>query len=150
MALQAVTLAENIAALDVPGLTLFDLAHVPQAIDKRLCPQAYPVPEKFLTLEEAKQITLGERALWQYTYLVTYRYIQTPVGAERGVSKILPGKASGYARFIQAITQAAPLLGAARVVPANTPEWGVLQDPSGEQYEAADLALRVIEFSSDY
>lgn len=150
MALSAVTLSENIAALAVDGLTLFDLAHVPQNLDTRKCPQAYPVPEKFLALEDSKQLTFGERGLWQHTYLITYRYVQAPVGAERGLNKILPGKAGGYARFIQAVTQAARLLGAAHVKPANTPEWGVLQDPSGAQFEAADLALRVVEFSSDY
>jgi hypothetical protein len=149
MALSAVTLAENIAALTVDGLTLFDLAHVPQAIDTRKCPQAYPVPDKFMVLEDAIQVTFGERALWQYTYLVTFRYVQGPAGAERGIGKILPGKAGGYARFITALARNAPLLGAAYVKAAGTPEWGVLQDPSGQQFEAADLAVRVIEFSSD-
>ena len=113
------------------------------------CPLAYPVPENFLVLEDATQLTFGERALWQYTYLVTFRFVQAPVGAERKLSKILPGKANGYARFIQAIARNAPLLGAAQVRAANTPAWGVLQDPSGAQFEAADLALRVVEFSSD-
>ncbi len=149
MALSPVALSESIAALDVRGLTLFTLAQVPQALDERKCPQVYPVPENFLILEDSQQITFGERGLWQHTYLVTYRYVQAPVGQERGLSKILPGKAAGYARFIQAITRNAQLLGAAQVKPANTPEWGVLQDPSGQQFEAADLALRVIEFSAD-
>jgi hypothetical protein len=149
MALNAVTLAENVAAMDVDGLTLYDLGSVPQTLDTRKCPLAYPVPEKFLVLEDATQLTFGERALWQYTYLVTFRYVEAPAGKERGLSKILPGKAGGYARFIQAITRNAPLLGAAYVRPVNTPEWGTLQDPSGQQFEAADLALRVVEYSAD-
>jgi len=150
MALSAVTLATNIAAMVVPGLKLFDLAHTPQALDPRECPQAYPVPEKFMALEDSTQITFGQRGLWQHTYLITYRYVQAAVGKERSIAKVIPGQVGGYAKFIQAITQAARLLGAAYVKPANTPDWGVLQDPSGRQYEAADLALRVVEYSSDY
>lgn len=149
MALSAVTLAETIAGLQVDGVTILDLDEIPQAIDARKCPQVYPAPEKFMILEDANQITLGPNALWQYTYLVTYRYVQAPVGMERGVSKIIPGLVDGYTRFIRAIARNAQLLGAAHVKPVNTPEWGVLEDPSKQQFQAADLALRVVEFSHD-
>jgi hypothetical protein len=107
------------------------------------------VPERFLSLEDARQITFGERGLWQYTYTLTYRYIQAPVGKDRGVSKLILGKVSGYQNFIKAVARAARTLGASYVAPASTPEWGVLSDPSGQQFEAADILLRVVEFSAD-
>lgn len=149
MALSAVTLAAAIAALDVTGLTIRDLSEIPQAITARECPQVYPAPEKFLALEEAQQLTFGPSALWQFTYALTYRYVHGPVGNERTLSKTFPGHVAGYIGFIQAIARNAQLLGLnAHVAPVGTPEWGVLGDPSGQQFQAADLVIRVVEYSA--
>ncbi len=148
MALSADTLAERIALLEVDGVTIKDLDALPQAINSRDCPMAYPAPDKFLVLEEAEQQTLGPNALWKYTYLVTYRFVQGPAGRERTLAKTALGRVVNYTTFIEAICRNAQLLGAAHVAPASTPEWGVLGDPSEQQFEAADLAIRVVEYSA--
>lgn len=147
MSLSADSMAEAIAALEVDGMTIRDLDETPTAIVARDCPMAYPSPEKFLTLEEAKQLTFGPNALWQYTYLMTYRFVQGPVGQDRNISKTALGRVVNYTAFIQAVAANALLLNAAHISPANTPEWGVLGDPSEQQFNAADLTLRVVEFS---
>ena len=149
MSLSATGLAALVAGLEVDGVTIRDLDEVPQSINGRDCPMVYPAPEKFLALEDATQLTFGPNALWQYTYLVTYRFVQAPVGSERAMAKIISATVNGYINFIQALTANAQLLGAAHVKPANTPEWGVLGDPSGEQFQAADIALRVVEYSGN-
>jgi hypothetical protein len=147
MALSADSIAEAIAGLDVDGVTIRDLDALPQAINPTDCPMAYPAPEKFLVLEDAVQLTFGPNALWQYTYLVTYRFVQGPAGKERKIAKTALGRVVNYTAFVHAITANAQLIGAAHVKPASTPEWGLLGDPSGQQFDAADLALRVVEYS---
>jgi len=142
-------LADRVAALDVDGVTIWDLDHVPQAIDPRACPQVYPVPEKFLKLDDSLQISFGPNGLWMHTYTATFRCVQSPVGKERRLSKILPSQVNAYVAFIKAVTHNAQLLGAAHVKPANTPEWGVLEDASKAQFNAADLALTIVEYSAD-
>lgn len=149
MTISASTLADRIAALDIDGVTLFDLAHIPQAIDPRRCPQVYPVPETFLKLDDSVQISFGPSGLWMHTYTATFRLVQAPVGQERGVKKIIPAQANAYAAFVKAVTRNAQLLGAAHVRPANTPDWGVLEDSSKQQFHAADLALMIVEYSAD-
>src|SRR3990167_773588 len=149
MAINAVRLAGAIADLVVTGLTIRDLDNVPQAITARDCPMIYPVPEKFLFLEEAQQLTFGPTALWAYTYAINYRYVFGPVGNERNQSKTLPSAVTGYVNFIKVVSRNAQLLKNLHVKPGDTPEWGVLTDSSGQQFQAADLLLRVVEYSAD-
>ena len=149
MAINAVRLAGAIADLVVADLTIRDLDNVPQAITARDCPMIYPVPEKFLFLEDAQQLTFGPTALWQYTYALTYRYVFGPVGNERNQSKTLPSAVTGYVNFIKVVSRNAQLLNNLHVKPGDTPEWGVLSDSSGQQFQAADLLLRVVEYSAD-
>jgi hypothetical protein len=152
MSLSAVEVADAISELVVDGIkTIRDLDGVPQNIESRDCPMVYPVTDSFMALEDATQITLGPNALWQYTYLLTYRYVHGPVGAERGLSKTFPGHVAGYVAFIQAITRDAQLLGAsAHIKPGATSQWGLLGGPSDQdpKFHAADLTLRVVEYSA--
>lgn len=149
MTISANALAEAISDLVVTGVTIFDLDHIPQAIDPRRCPQVYPVPETFLKLDDSVQISFGPAALWMYTYTATFRFVQAPVGKERKVAKLLPSQVNGYVAFIKAVTRNAQILGAAHVRPSNTPQWGVLEDSSKAQFNAADLALQIVEYSAD-
>lgn len=149
MAISAEELATNIAALTVPGLSIRKLNDIPEALSGRDCPIAYPVAEKFMHLESSRQVTFGERALWEYIYTLTYRYIHSPAGADRSVSKIMPGKANGVSAFIVAVARSARALGVNYVKPANIPEMGVLEDAVLGKFQAADILLRVTEFSAD-
>lgn len=150
MTISAVDLAAIVANLDVDGVTVYDLDQVPQAIDQRSCPCAYPIPDKFLILEDAEQITLGPDGTWKYVYLVTYRFVQGPAGKERKAAKKLPDKTDNYIALIKAICRNAQLLGGnTHVKPASTPEWGILKDSSNADYEAADLQIRITEYSGN-
>ena len=149
MTISANAIASRIASLTIHGLNIRDLDKIPEALEARDCPVIYPVSEKFMVLEGARQVSLGERALWEYTYTLTYRYVSAPAGSERGVSKIIANKTTGYIGFITTIARSARSLGANYIRPANTPEMGILKDPSGVEFQAADIILRVIEFSAD-
>ena len=150
MGLEAAAVAAAIAALSVSGVkTIRDLDEVKTALAGRDCPLVYPEPEEFMTIEDAKQITLGPGALWMYTYTLKYRFLQAPVGKERDLSQTLPSKVDNYLNFIHAVAANATALGAKYVAPAGTPNWGVWEDPSGQQFQAADILLRVVSFSAD-
>lgn len=150
MALSAEAVAEAIADLSVDGITIRDLDKTPQAITDRDCPMVYPAPDKFLVLESAQQLTLGPNALWQYTYLLKYRYVRGPVGQERGLAKTTLGRVVDYQNFITAVCANAQLIGPnMHIAPASTPDWGVLGDPSEQQFQAADLEFRVTDYTGN-
>ena len=150
MGLEAAAVAAAIAALSVSGVkTIRDLDEVKTALAGRDCPLVYPAPDDFLTLENSRQLTLGPAALWEYTYTLKYRFVQAPVGSERTLAQTLPSKIDNYLNFIHAISANATALGAKHVSPAGTPEWGVLEDAAGQQFQAADILLRVVSFSAD-
>ena len=120
MALEASAVATAIAALTVSGVnTIRDLDGVGVAYSDRDCPLVCPAVDKYLTLEDATQLTFGPDGLWQYTYTLAYRFIQAPVGSDRSLRHTMPNTVSGYAAFIKAVAQARHQLGVASVAAMN-------------------------------
>jgi hypothetical protein len=144
---QLVTIVNAIAELQVDGLNMRDLKHIPEsAIDS--CPVFFPAPDGFVSNVTFTPQSFGsdsQRKL-DLAYSLKYRFLYAPLGAGAFLQN--------YAGMI---TMLAEILEA--IMGNSTPEGSVdmnletlavnaMVDPAGQnQYHGAEITLRVLEFA---
>jgi hypothetical protein len=145
-ALRLADVAAAVAALDIDGVTVFDLDDMPQAVDPRTCPLLAPSASDpaFLTDWETRRLTLQGNV--QNSYTLNYTLFQAKVGTDRGLFAQYPAMVATAQTVVDAFNGLSKVDGCKFIQLAGMPQFGPVFDASGQQFHGATLSLRVTEF----
>lgn len=135
-----------IAALTVPGITLYGLDEMPPAVNERMCPLFGPSSNdpSFLTDWDAQLITLQGNK--RNNYNLHFKLYQAPVGADRGLFKQYPVMVENARKLAEAIQAVTRVAGCKHVRLYEMPQFGPVTDASGQQFHGAAFTIQVVEF----
>lgn len=138
--------AAAIAALTVPGITIWGLDEMKPALSDRDCPVLGPSANNpaFLTDWEARRLT--PQGNQRNSYTLNYTLFQAPVGADRGLFKQYPDMVENARRIVEALQAVPRVNGCKSITLAGMPAFGAVSDASGQVFHGATFALRVVEF----
>ena len=145
MALQITTVCKHIAEMEVDGVKIAGLGNIPANIHE---PYIIPLPNLvtgFTCIRET--FGTGSTAKYTVTYNLNYRLCYIPVSETRATNlDHFDDMVSAYGRFIdQAIINDA-LTGAVDVIPQDTVNFGIVEDPAGNPFWGCDIAIGIVEY----
>ncbi len=148
MALNISTIATNIAALEVSGVTIKDITGIKDKFTKRDCPVVYPNPDGFVSDFNVVRDSFGDpsQAKKTVTYTLTYRFLQAPLGSGRINFAVYSDFITKAYAFIDAIIANDDISGAVDLEISDALNFGPVADPSGNTFHGCDIALNVKEF----
>jgi hypothetical protein len=144
--LHVADVAAAIAALDIDGVTIYDLDQMPQAVDERACPVLGPSSHEpaYLTDWTARRITT--QGNYEMSYVLNYKLFQAKIGKDRGLFAQYPVMVDNAAAVLNAFLALTAVNGCKRLEITSLPQFGNIVDASGQQFHGATLSLRVTEF----
>ena len=144
--LHVADVAAAIAALDIDGVTIYDLDQMPQAVDERACPVLGPSSHEpsFLTDWTAKRLTT--QGNYQMEYVLNYKLFQAKIGKDRGLFAQYPAMVNYAAAVVNAFLAITHVEGCKHLAVASLPQFGNIVDASGQQFHGCQIAIRVTEF----
>lgn len=146
MALQAVTVATNIAGLTVTGVTLKALNAIPEGVDPRDCPVIYPKPDGFMSALEVEVNSFGSSAAKKtVTYTLAYMYLHSAIGEGRGLFDVYEDMVSKVTAFIDAVLANDAITGCVDITQSGITAFGPVADPAGGIFHGAQLSFVVTE-----
>jgi hypothetical protein len=147
MALAALTVATSIAGLSVSGVYLKDVDAIPERVEVRDCPIIYPKPDGFLSDLEVEINSFGSaQAKKTVRYNLNYVFLQSPVGAGRGLFDVYESCVTNALAFVDALLANDALSGSVDIQPAGITSFGPVADPSGNMFHGCVFSLAVMEF----
>jgi hypothetical protein len=145
-ALHLVNVAAAIAALDIDGVTIYDLDQMPQAVDERACPVLGPSSHEPAYLTDWQTARISLQGNHTHTYTLNYKLFQAKIGKDRGLFAQYPVMAANAAAVADAFNALVRVDGCKRIELAGMPAFGNITDASGQQFHGATISLRVTEF----
>ena len=144
--LHVANVAAAIAALDIDGVTIYDLDQMPQAVDERACPVLGPSSHEpaYLTDWTAKRLTT--QGNYEMSYVLNYKLYQAKIGKDRGLFAQYPAMVDNAAAVINAFLALTRVEGCKQLAVASLPQFGNIVDASGQQFHGCQIAIRVTEF----
>jgi hypothetical protein len=144
--LHVAVVAAAVAALDIPGLTILDLAHMPPALTNRPLPLLGPSSHEpsFLTEWESRRLTTGGN--YHNTYTLNWTLYQAAVSVDRTVFTLYPAMVDSAEKVVNAFLALTRVDGCKHIALAGMPAFGPVHDASGLIYHGAVISLRVTEF----
>lgn len=147
MALQAVTVATNIAALSVSGVTLKALSAIPENVAPRDCPIIYPRPDGFMSDLEVEVDSFGSSAGKKTVrYTLTYMYLHSAIGEGRGLFDVYEDMVTKATAFVDAVISNDAIAGCVDITPTGITNFGPVADPAGGMFHGAQMPFVVTEF----
>jgi hypothetical protein len=146
MALQIITLCDSISKLSVDGVTIMDIDAIPTADLRK--PVLFPEPVGFVSNFSMVRNSQGggSVALMTVEYDLNYTFCYSPVGSLRtGLGTYGPMVDKAF-EILDAIIAIDEITGAVDLTPGEIPIFGVVADPSGNQYNGCKLTVHVMEF----
>ena len=147
MTFHTVTVCESIAALDVNGVTIKDLAHVPPDAT-RLTPVLFPEPLKPLGNLVTTRMSFGggSSALADAEYDLNYLFLYCPIGSGRTGLDYLADRMKKINAIWDAILSVDILEGAVDITLSGDVVWSDIADPAGNTYQGCSLTVHIKEF----
>ena len=137
--------AAAIAALDIDGVTVYDLSAMPQAVDERALPALGPsVDRAFLSDWTGRRITTQGNV--EMTYTLNYTLYQAKIGKGRGLFEQYPVMVATAQAIADRFNSLSRVDGCKRLELAAYPAFGKVMDASGQEFHGAIISLRVTEF----
>lgn len=147
MALAVRTIAENIAALSVSGVTIHDLDDLKGEYLERDLPVLIPNPEGYVANVLVERDSYGSSEAKQHiTYDLTYRYLHARVGSGRGLFDQYPQMVTNTGLILDRLIASDALSNQIDFRVVNVSAFGPVQDPSGNLYHGCDIIVNVMEF----
>lgn len=148
MTFNVVTVANSIAALTFPGVTVQDLDETRDAVDPRRCPVLRPYPQAGFELTALDDMSFGSTsAKKDIVYTLTYALFFAPLGSDRGLHIILPEMWAAASTVLGVFRDNDTLTGAVDVRPTSARQAGVILDPADNPYHGVLITLTVLEHS---
>lgn len=148
MTLAVSTVADSISKLSVTGVTIKDLNEIPTEVLKRDCPTVYPKPDGFLSNFEPESVSMssGTSVQLNVTYTLTYRFLHSPLGSDRGLFGVYQDMVNKTTAFLDKIIISDTITGLVDLQIADVSEFGPVSDPAGNMFHGCDISLDVLEF----
>jgi hypothetical protein len=145
MALDAGAIADGIAALVVPGVTIKSLADMPLDLARAGLPVLMPDPDNWGGEVSAEMETFGfaSGSMWHVTRVLGYLYAHAPVGANRSPFEFFAAMSDNRDAIIEAILELD--IAGVDVVGLSAGKFSVLQSPAGTGYHGFLLGVVVRE-----
>ena len=144
MELAIVTVCESIAALDVEGVTIKDIDHIPPDCT-RLTPILFPEPVNFVTNLVSERNTFGATGFKTVNYDLTYTFLFASIGAGRTGLDLYDDMLTKVALIVDEILENDAITGAWDIKTQGTVDFGPVPDPAGNNYLGCRLVFHVIE-----
>jgi hypothetical protein len=147
MSLAVTTVCAYIAALNVPGLTIYDLSNIPVS-GERIMPCLFPNADNPLSnfVAERKTFGGGSSVLADADYDLNYLFMFCELGAGRTGLDFLEAEVEMWQAIVDEIMEIDTITGAVDVWPVGNMTFGVYADPSGKQYHGCAITFHVKEF----
>ena len=148
IAINLVTVADAIAALNISGVTVRDIDQIPESA-LPILPVLYPRPNEFITNLKWSRETYGadSAAAMNLTYVLHYHYLHAVVGSGGGLLSVYSGLITNLVKILAAIFDDSNPSGAVDMQLVSISSVGVLTDPAGEtKYHGVEISLQVTEY----
>ena len=147
MTFHTVTVCESIAALNVDGVKIKDLAHVPPDAT-RLTPILFPNPDDTLSNLTPERMSMGggSSALIDVDYDLNYIFLFCPIGSGRTGLDYHGERMAKVNAIWDAILSIDILDGAVDIMPTGNVSFATVQDPARNEYLGCFLTVHVKEF----
>jgi len=148
MTFSSSSIATNIAALSISGVTVKDITAIPEKVEARDCPILFPSPDGWMAGGNAEPsegpTTFGTATtrLWTFNRTYKYIYLHSIVGSGRGLKDHISGMTTKADAILTAISTLD--VSDVDVKTMAIGEFGVLTDPSGNSFFGftLDVTLR--------
>jgi len=143
-----VTIADSISKLSITGINIRDLDKIPAVVRNRDCPILYPRPDGFISGFEPDRITTGDgsSAKMDVRYTLTYTFLESPIGSDRGLFGVYPSFVANVAKILDAILLNDKITGAVDIRAVDVGAFGPVADPAGNAFHGCDIAIEILEF----
>ena len=148
IAINLVTVADAIAALNISGVTVRDIDQIPESA-LPILPVLYPRPNEFITNLKWSRESYGadSAAAMNLTYVLHYHYLHAVVGSGGGLLSVYSGLITNLVKILAAIFDDSNPSGAVDMQLVSISSVGVLTDPVGEtKYHGVEISLQVTEY----
>lgn len=149
MALQTTEIATSIAGYSVTGVTIRDLDDFEDEISDRDgdLPVLMPAPNFFTAPNIVKRsLGTGASACIDVTYVLRYRFFYEEVGSERALNEIFQGFVGSVTAIVDEFIANDATDDAIDLEVVAISPFGVVSDPSGNQFHGCDFGIKVLEF----
>ena len=149
--------ADSIANLTIsspgsekPLINIKDIDGIPDAVNARDCPIMFPDPTDFITNVVWVRESQGSGlvALWTITFNMNYLFLFAPAGGSRGIFDVIPGMVKDIEEIIETIVENDAITGTIDIVPVGIAEFGVVLDPSNEEFLGTTLSFGITQFKN--
>ena len=147
------TTADEISKLSITTsgaitLKIWDIDEVPDNIDLRFCPQMFPDTGAFVTDYTCVRSTMGPAAaaMHTFTYKLNYIVAYAPVGSGRGLKDVYAGMVDVAEDIIKKVSETDDAFTVANINPSPVGSFGVISEPSGQQYHGFNISFDCEEF----
>ena len=144
MTLAIVTVCDSIAALDVEGVTIYDIDQIPPGVPRQL-PALFPEPVNFVTNFTTARNTFGTTGFKTVEYDLNYTFLFAPIGAGRTGLDLYDDMLTKVALIVDEVLENDAITGAWDIQTQGTADFGPVPDPAGNQYLGCRLVFHVIE-----
>lgn len=147
MALKIPEIITSIAGLGVSGVTILDANAIDDEIKRRATPIMMLAPN-FFNNPKYTYDSFGTGAVATITikYVLLWRFFYAEVGVERGQADIFQGFIDKVALIIDAVIASDATTDAIHIQVSNVGAFGVVTDPTGNQFYGCDISIAVTEF----
>lgn len=148
MAINAAAITSAIAALSVSGVTIKDVAGIPESVVNRDCPIFFPSPANWLAggnaaNEESTTFGTPSTRFWHVNRGLNYIYLHNAVGAGRGNADNYASAVTNIEALVTALV-ALDVSGVDVVTVAHTPI-KVMSSPSQTKFTGCEFTVTVRE-----
>lgn len=145
---QFATIANSIAALNIPGVTIKDIDNIPDSASM-LTPLLIPQPNDFITDLSATFQTFGTggTAKMDMNYTMNYVYLHAEAGSGLSTYEIYAGLISKLSAIIEEILANDKINGLVDFQLRTIGNIGVISDPADNEFWGALVSFRVLEFA---
>ncbi len=144
ISVQLATVVDSISKLSVSGVTMKDMDEI-AASWKALPNVCYPRPDNFITGLSVTSVELS-RHKYDLRYTLNYRFLHVRVGNTAVLFAAYPTLIAKVVLIINSIITNHAVTGAMDLTFGGLTASGVIADPAGNQFLAADFAINVLEF----
>jgi hypothetical protein len=141
------TIANSIAALAIPGVSIRDIDEIPQAATAQT-PVLIPQPNGFVTNFEPTFKSFGSNgtAAIDLEYDLNYVYLHCELGSGLSQLEMYAGLMRNLTAILVTLLSNDSIAGAVDQKP-RVGEIGPIEDPSGNQYWGVMFSLHILEFA---
>lgn len=146
MALNGAGITSAIAALSISGVTIKDVASIPQNVYDRDCPLLFPQPGSWMEGGQAlseNNTTFGTPSTryWTSSHKLNYVYLHSEIGSGRGVADVYTDAVANVEAILTALITLD--VSGVDVESVSNGSIGNITAPSGKRFTGCEISVSV-------